>query len=189
MTSEIDSNCGRQPLHTREIRITGFERDDGLYEVEGWLTDTKPFDFTPPSGGRNIAAGTPIHRMGVRLIYDESMTVRKVIAVGEALPYDNCVGGPATMQALVGLSMSRGWSAAIRERLSGKAGCAHLSSLMAPMAATAFQTMVKLRLKQSEKNGGFQPSVDSCIAYARDGELIRTQYPTLYLAKEPVSGR
>lgn len=183
MSSPISGATGRRPLHTRAISVDGFERDDGLFEVEGWLTDTKPFDFQPPSGERIVGAGAPIHRMGIRLVFDADMTVREVVAIGAALPYDACRGGPATLQALVGLNMSRGWSSETRKRLAGSAGCVHFTSLLAPMAATAFQALVQHRLKQAEQAGGFQPGLDTCVAYARDGELVRTRYPVHYLAR------
>lgn len=183
----MNTSTARHALHTRAISVTGYERDDGLFEVEGWLTDTKPFDFHPPSGDRTIAAGAPIHRMGVRIAHDEEMNVLEVQAIGEALPYGACAGGPATLQVLVGLNMGRGWASETRKRLAGTAGCVHFTSLLGPMAATAFQSMVKWRLAQAEKDGGFQPALDTCVAYARDGELVRTRYPVHYLAK-PTEG-
>lgn len=172
----------RQPLHSRAITITGCKRSDGLYEVEGLLVDTKPFDFQPPSGDRVVAAGSPIHQMRVRIVYDEGMTVRDVIAASEAFPYATCQGGPATLKVLIGLSLSRGWSAEVRQRLAGAAGCVHLTGLLVPMAATAFQAMVTVRLAEAEQRGGFQPTIDGCVAYSRHGDLVRERYPTFYVA-------
>jgi hypothetical protein len=121
--------------------------------------------------------------MGVRIVFDESMTVLDVIAVTDAIPYADCRGGPATLKSLVGLSMTSGWSAETRKRLSGASSCVHLAGLMVPMAAAAFQSMVVLRLKQAEGQGKHKPNVDSCLAYSRHGELMRTRYPTFYIAK------
>jgi Protein of unknown function (DUF2889) len=185
MTSSTDQVTGRKPLHTRDIRVTGYQRDDGLFEVEGWLLDTKPFEFHPPSGDRTIPADSAIHHMGLRLIYDLDMTVREVIATGAALPYDECRKGPGTLQSLIGLNLARGWLTESRKRLAGAAGCVHFTSLLGPMAATAFQAMVAVRLEAAEKTGGFKPTLDSCIAYARDGDLVKTRYPAMYLSQAP----
>lgn len=183
--SDEPTNDGvtREELHTRQVTLRGWKRSDGLYEIEGRLVDTKPFDFRPVSGDRVIGACEPIHDMGVRIVYDEAMTVRDVIAVGHALPYGDCVKGPATLKSLIGLSMTRGWTAETRKRLAGAASCVHLAGLMTPMAAAAFQTMVVLRIGRGEGGHGHKPNVDSCIAYARHGELMRTRYPTFYIAK------
>jgi Protein of unknown function (DUF2889) len=121
--------------------------------------------------------------MGVRIVYDENMTVHDVIAVADATPYADCKGGPATLKSLIGLSMTSGWSAETRKRLAGAASCVHLAGLMGPMAATAFQTMVVLRIEQAASSGGRQPNIDSCLAYSRHGELVRTRYPIYYVAK------
>ena len=171
----------RKPLHTRAITITGYQRSDGLFEVEGRLLDTKTFDFKPISGDRVVPTGEPIHDMGVRIVYRQDMTVVDVIAVGHALPYADCAAGPATLKSLIGLSMSKGWTAETRKRLAGAASCSHLAGLMAPMAAAAFQSMVQFRLNRTP--GAHTPTVDSCIAYSRHGELMRTRYPAFYIAK------
>jgi Protein of unknown function (DUF2889) len=185
----MNPHVTREELHARSIKITGYRRSDGLYEIEGRLLDTKPFDFKPVSGDRVIAAGEPIHHMGVRLVYDETMTVRDVIAVADAVPYAECTGGPSTLKSLIGLSMTSGWSAETRKRLAGSASCVHLAGLMVPMAATAFQSMVVLRLEQRQASGvEHKPSVDSCLAYSRHGELMRTRYPTFYMAKVDADG-
>ena len=36
------NNKSRRHMHTRSVQCDGFLRDDGLWEVEAWLRDTKP---------------------------------------------------------------------------------------------------------------------------------------------------
>jgi hypothetical protein len=45
----------RSASHTRQIVCEGFERADGLYDIDGWLTDTKAFVF-------NAVRGPPTYR-------------------------------------------------------------------------------------------------------------------------------
>ncbi len=182
MTSSPADGLTREPLHTRSLTMSGCKRSDGLFEIEGVLRDSKPFDFQPPSGERVVAAGEPIHQMRLRIVFDETMIVREVVAVGEALPYDACAGGPPTLQTLVGLNIGRGWSSEVRRRLSGASGCVHFAGMLVPMAATAFQTMVTHRLAKSQ--GVMLPSIDSCVAYSRHSELVRRRYPTFYAAPD-----
>lgn len=178
------SDATREALHTRRTTITGYRRSDGLYEVEGRLLDTKPFDFRPPSDERVVAAGQAVHDMSVRIVFDDEMLVHDVVAVADAAPYDACSGGPPSLKALIGARMSRGWAAEVKQRLAGAASCEHLRSLMVPMAATAFQAMTLHRLQQAEQSPqGRHPAIDSCIAYARDGEMVRRKWPTLFVAK------
>ena len=37
--------AARTPLHKRRLTIDGFEREDGLYDIEGRIVDTKPYRF------------------------------------------------------------------------------------------------------------------------------------------------
>jgi hypothetical protein len=44
MASTHDAHAARRrPMHTRSVIREGLLRDDGLWEVEAWLRDTKPF--------------------------------------------------------------------------------------------------------------------------------------------------
>ncbi len=68
----------REPIHTRHIDFQGFRRSDGLFEVEGRMTDCKPQDFTPPGSPRTIPANELIHDIRIRVAFDLDMIVRKV---------------------------------------------------------------------------------------------------------------
>ena len=135
----------REELHHRRIEMRGFRRSDGLYEVEGQVTDRKPHDFTSPNGFKKVPAGEPIHDMGVTVVFDENMTVREVRAFTSAAPYESCFEAPGTLQTLVGLRMAAGWTSEVRKRLSGAACCSHLKELLVPMATVAYQTLTMLR--------------------------------------------
>jgi hypothetical protein len=41
----LEPKVARAPLHRRAIEIQGYKREDGLYDIEGHLVDTKPHDF------------------------------------------------------------------------------------------------------------------------------------------------
>ena len=36
----VSPSVSRKQLHTREIKCIGYERDDGLWDIEGRITDT-----------------------------------------------------------------------------------------------------------------------------------------------------
>lgn len=48
------------------IAMRGYGWSDGLYEVEGRVTDTRPNDFLPGGMGKMVPANEPIHDMSVR---------------------------------------------------------------------------------------------------------------------------
>lgn len=178
----------RESLHTRAIQLEGFLRSDGLFEVEGRLTDTKPFDFQPPSDDRVVQAGDLIHHMGVRIVFDDDLLVHNVIAFTDAAPYADCYGAPATLKSLIDQRMVGGWASEVRKRLSGATSCVHLTGLMVPMAGTAFQTLGGWKLKQAGR--GLPPAgmLNTCLAYANHGQIVRRYWPEHYKIKiEPVN--
>ena len=63
---------------------------DGRFEVTACLADRKTFDFTPPGGTRTVAALSPIHDLGVTLVFDADMVVRAVSTFLRSHPYAQC---------------------------------------------------------------------------------------------------
>lgn len=172
----------RNELHFRRIDMRGYARSDGLYEVEGRVVDRKPEAFTSWLDGRDVPANAPIHDMGVRIIYDKTMKVHAVETFTDATPYAICPGGGAALQTLVGLSMTKGWSREVRERLSGAVSCTHLMQLLMPLATVAFQSMGALRRSSVlERDATGRPlKVDSCYAYGAGQELVKKHWPEFY---------
>ena len=56
----------RRHAHTREIQCLGYEREDGLWDIEGSIRDSKTYSFDNIDRG-GVAAGEAIHHMLVRL--------------------------------------------------------------------------------------------------------------------------
>src|SRR3546814_17670134 len=59
----------REHLHTRRIECRGYRREDGLWDIEGHIVDTKSYDFPNEARGE-IKSGTPVHDMWIRLPID-----------------------------------------------------------------------------------------------------------------------
>jgi hypothetical protein len=168
------ADAERRELHYRRIDMRGYARRDGLYEVEGRVIDRKPHAHTPPShGGRPVAAGEPLHDMGVRLIFDEHMVVREIET------FTDC--------SLKGLRLASGWSQEVRNRLGGARSCAHLRELLVPMATTAFQSLSALRMSQPDRlNATGRPvKIDSCYAYGAEREIVRMRWPQFHRPPSP----
>ena len=64
----------REHIHTRTIVMTAFRRDDGLLDVEGHLTDVKPFAHQMMDSFR--AAGEPVHDLSLRISLDDTSSRR-----------------------------------------------------------------------------------------------------------------
>ena len=136
-----DGDVTREEIHHRRIDMRGFRRSDGLYEVEGRVTDRKPFDFRPGGDGETVPAEQAIHDMGVRLVFDEGLVIQDVSTFMDSTPYPGCLGGGLALRSLTGLRIGGGWSKEVKTRLGGAASCTHLMELLIPMATTAIQSL------------------------------------------------
>ena len=65
----------RQHIHTRRVTCQGFRRADGLWDIEGHITDVKTYPFANDYRG-TIEPGDPIHDMWIRLTLDDSFEVK-----------------------------------------------------------------------------------------------------------------
>ncbi len=170
----------REHLHTRKITCQGFQRTDGLWDIEAHMEDTKSYSFESMERGK-IPAAEPLHSMWLRLTVDDSLTVHAIEAVTDYAPFPSiCPNITEAYQQIVGLQIGPGWSRKIKERLGGVHGCTHLTELLGPAATTAFQTIFP---RKSEKDMRKLALVNTCHAFDENGPLIKA-LETETLARE-----
>lgn len=172
----------RVKQHTRVVTVEGYQREDGLWDVEGHLVDTKPYGFPNRDRGR-IDAGEPLHEMWLRITIDRTMTIQAAEAVTDHGPFTICKDINPAFATLAGLRIGPGFRKAVRQVLGGVHGCTHLvEMLLGPMGTTAFQTMYAERERSGENKGsGERPRIiDTCHALAADGPIVKREWPQWY---------
>jgi hypothetical protein len=174
----------RRHIHTRAIEVKGYQRDDGLWDIEGSLMDTKTYSFDNVDRG-GIAAGEPVHHMLVRLTVDDDLVVRAAEASTEAGPYGICGDVAGVVEGLIGAGIGPGWRKAVFSVMGRTKGCTHITDLIGgPMAVTAFQTVRPARKARERAGAGGRPAtLDTCHALASDGPIARRQWPEHYTGK------
>lgn len=173
----------RTHLHTRAVVYRGYHREDGLWDIEGELTDTKTYALERSERGA-MPPGTPIHGMAIRATVDDSMTIREISAAMDHTPFGECGQGTDPMQQMVGVTMGPGWRFAIERALGGIRGCTHLRELLFNMATAAYQTIPAYRGRLRRQAG--LPETESteppyhlgkCLAWDFDGPVVKRHYP------------
>ena len=172
----LEPTVPREPLHRRAIEIQGYKREDGLYDIEGHLVDTKPYDFKLAAGVR--PAGVPIHGMWLRITVDRSLTIVDAAAAMDAMPYvDHCDQIVPAYRLLVGLAIRPGYQQRVKELLGGVRGCTHITELASSLATATFQTMAGQRLQAADQRP-FQ--IGRCHALAETAPAVARYYPKWY---------
>jgi hypothetical protein len=177
----------REELHLRRIDLRGWRRSDGLFEVEARIVDRKPFDFKLASSGRVVPAGEPVHDLGVRVVFDAGRIVREIHTFGTTLPYRDCPGGGAALQAMVGVSLGRGWSSEVKKRLPASETCTHLKEVLIPLASAAFQSIAPFGDSNATDASGRPLALDSCYAYGAAREIVLQRFPDFHRPSAPAT--
>ena len=104
-----ESQTPRSPLHHRQISVQGYLREDGNFDIEGHLCDTKAVDFKLQSGVR--PAGEAVHSMWLRITIDRTLTIIDAEAVTDAMPYPGqCDQITPEYKKLIGMAIRPGFS-------------------------------------------------------------------------------
>ncbi len=167
--------------HARNIEAQAFEREDGLWDIDTRITDTKTRVAHLASGDR--LPGYPIHDLWLRVTIDTRLTIVDAESVSVAVPYPGYCGSVSpAYKKLIGLNLIRSFRKALRERLAGTAGCTHLTELAGVLPTAAIQAFAGDVLPTGDKGSGedmtqtpFQ--LDRCHALRRDGPAVEKYYP------------
>lgn len=170
--------------HTRTIRVEGFAREDGLWDIDAQITDVKTTDVVLASG--ICAADTPLHDLWLRLTVDTRLNIVAVQSVSDAVPYPgHCDTISSAYQKLVGLNLMRRFRADVKERLGGVAGCTHLTEMAQILPTAAMQALASevfgARAAAGLDTGAEKPiQLDRCHALRSDGPAVAQFYPRWY---------
>lgn len=166
--------------HRRHVYCDGYQRDDGLWDIEGHLVDTKSEPLELPD--RVLAIGEPLHDMAIRITVDLSLKIHEVETTMDSTPYAMCPSIAPVYKQLVGESIRPGFTKRVRELFSGKLGCTHLVELLGPVATTAIQVTFqeRHRLAAHPEESPVSEQLNSCHTYAEDSSVVKTYWPELY---------
>lgn len=169
-------------VHRRVYDCEAFEDGPDRMRVRGHLNDTKPL-------GLGLADGEPmvIHDMSIELIVTlPDFTIVDVIAQMHVHPYDICPAVLADYRQLIGRSVTRGYSKAVRELFGGPQGCSHLGALLQAMGPVAVQASWGMATLHEPPGAAFQNedgeadrqrrlamNVNTCHVWAEDGPHMK----------------
>lgn len=184
----VHPSITRRPLHRRALDVQVFLRDDGLFDVEASLIDTKTHDV--PLAGETRRAGDPIHEMRLHLTVDAALTITAAASDTLWMPYPGACNEHGNAYAqLVGLNLMKGFRHAVAERLGGTRGCTHLTELCQILPTAVIQAMAGSVIDTREGDAAGNPpfQLDRCHALRRDRATVAQFYPRWHLTPEPAS--
>ena len=172
-------NQPRKALHTRQITCNGFQREDGLWDVDAHISDTKTYAFENMHRG-TITPGEPLHEMWLRITVDEQLIVHDCIAVVENAPYACCGDITPIFKKLIGEKIASGWTRRVKELVGGVQGCTHLVDLVGPATTTIFQSMAGIVKGKNTSDKSKPFYINGCYSWKSDGEQVLQFHPEHY---------
>jgi hypothetical protein len=167
----------------------GFDREDGLWDIEAALTDVKTYNFQV-SNERPFPAQEPIHALKIRVTLDNKMEIQAIATSMDNIPHPECAGAPHGMHKLIGQTMGPGWRKIINQHVGGTEGCTHLREMLSNMATAAYQTLPSGQWHRRELDGQPQPEttkppfhLGQCHSWAYDSPTVQRAYPMFYKTK------
>lgn len=197
----------RELLHSRDIVLRGYQRADGLYDIEAQLTDTKSYGFGNHDRGY-VRAGEPIHGMWLRLTVDEQRNILACEAAMDHTPYSICPTAAPNFARLAGLRIKPGFLKEAAKRIGGTHGCTHVRELLQQVATTAYQTIDPARARReadaageadrpgsdkldariSDTMGGAPAILNTCVAYGTASPVVKRRWPQLFTGEPDSAG-
>ncbi len=178
----LSEPAARKLAHTRVVTCHGHEREDGLWDIEGRIVDTKPYRFQNRDRGGWIEADEALHDMSIRLTINLDMEIIDTDAVIDHSPYNYCKAVASVARNLIGLRIAPGFTQKSKLAMGASRGCTHLTELLGPVATTAIQTIASAKSNRAGKTGSKRnPAfLDSCHTYASDSPVVKLHWPDYY---------
>ena len=168
----------RTARHQRRVNYQGYERDDGLWDIEGELHDSKMHDAPSFRDAGRRRAGEPIHHMWLRVTVNRQLVVQAIDVAMDTHPLKDCPQAQPALQSMVGCSMARGWRQAIQKNLGGVASCTHLRELLFNLATAAFQSVPAVFSSANEDEP--PRHLGQCTGWDFHGNGVKEYFPQFY---------
>lgn len=170
----------RKHAHRRTIICNGYEREDGLWDIEAQMTDVKAESVDNPERGGYVAAGEAFHDMKLRFTLDKTFLIHQVEAVIDESPFLMCPGAVHVFKRLEGTRIGPGWQRKAKELVGGAQGCTHLHELLPVLATTSIQSLWP-SMDEDVMDAGAKVMLNTCRTWAQDSDVVKRYLPELYI--------
>jgi hypothetical protein len=168
------------PVHVREIRIDAVETlasgdTPASLRVHGVLEDRRPRNM--PDWIQHD--GDVIHHMAVTLtVAWPELVITEIEGTMRTFPHPGvCPDAVPPLQSLVGVTVGRGFTRAVNERIGRERGCTHVTALILAMGPIVRQGAGAAFGFVKPGSGAMPWFINSCQAWREGGPLHRTFLP------------
>ena len=186
---KIDENK-HEKIHTRQITVTTYDTEEASVIVEGVLKDDRLKEIHRPTG-ENVPPGT-VHHMIIRMkVNMPRLTIEDIDVDMPTVPHDECPETRNSLEPVIGMRVTSGFTNSVKDLVGGPKGCAHLVALLVSMASATVQgTWTAMSRKHNPATGYMSKAmnaiVDTCRVWRADGPKLADALRRLKSGKAPV---
>jgi hypothetical protein len=172
---KIDESI-HEKIHTRQITVTTYDTDDDAIILEGVLKDDRLKEVHRPEG-ITIPPGT-VHHMMIRMkVSRPQLTIEDIDVDMPVVPHDECPETRNSLEPVVGMRITAGFTNRVKDLVGGAKGCTHLVALLVSMASAAVQGAWTAMSRNPDQPSGFMSKalnaiVDTCRVWRADGPKL-----------------
>ncbi|HPS56913.1 MAG TPA: DUF2889 domain-containing protein [Spirochaetota bacterium] len=186
-----------EAAHTRDMTFKTYKSGESHMITQCRLTDARLKDYYKLTGEK-VGSGT-LHDMEVvLLIKTPSLVIEDIEVAMMSVPRSDCNNVTKSLEPLIGLSVTRGFTANVRSLCGGIKGCTHLVTLLTAAGpaivqgylAVSYQKQTGEKSDRSKKGSGMLSYLkNTCYAWREDGDACRKLEDLIRGSKETGSGQ
>ena len=174
--SELKQHLGDK-VHTRNIQISTYGCKKGGIVVEAVLKDNRLQSYYKINGEKS--SPHIVHHLIIRMqVSGPGLTIKAIEAEMPGIPREDCIETKKSLDIVIGMRISPGFTSKIKQTLGGAKGCSHLTTLLLTMAPAAVQgywahyarNPLPKKLPPDIMN---QYLIDTCWVWRKEGELAK----------------
>lgn len=164
-------------IHTRKMDMAIFSPGGGKLIVEGVLTDERRFKSHLMTGETKPPG--VLHHMTIRMVIaGPELVIEDIEVEMPQAPREECQETATSLQPLVGISISAGFTNRVKKIVSGPASCSHLVGLLLAMASSAIQGYWSNVVRKPYNPGDYSKQamdivLDTCHVWRSDGPTVK----------------
>jgi len=164
-------------IHTRKMDMAIFSLGSGKIVVEGVLIDERRFKSHLMTGETKPPG--ILHHMIVRMVVAGPELVIEDIEVDmPQTPRKECQATATSLQPLIGISITAGFTNRVKTAVSGPAGCSHLVGLLLAMGSAAVQGFWSEVVRKPYNPADYSKQamdvvLDTCHVWRSDGPTVK----------------
>lgn len=174
----------KKEVFSRTIDIRCYEYDTDSVLVEGEIKDTRHCPYYLVTGEKRDPG--ILHNMKISMkVTGNSLIISDIKVDMLHYPREECIEANNNIQKLNGLSITKGFTKAVKDIIGGIRGCTHVANCILAMAPAAVQgfwaNKAQKPVTREFANQGSMSHylIDTCYVWRKDGPMIKKLSETI----------